>query len=109
MPFRQRLNTRKKVRLSVLITVLLWFSLLSLFFFTNPDTNLLVVVFFVNFFLALLFLFSILLLSTRRGLMISIAATLFLIMRLAGTGNVLNLLLIIGILIALEFYFGKPS
>ena len=53
MPFRQRLNTRKKVRLSVLITVLLWFSLLSLFFFTNPDTNLLVVVFFVNFFLVL--------------------------------------------------------
>jgi len=107
MKLRRKYVTGKKVKLSFILTVVFWISLLYFFFFVNPDNNLAITFFIVNFFFAMLFTLSIMLLNTRRGLMISIAGTFFLILRLVGVGNLLNLILIVGILTAIEFYFRK--
>jgi len=107
MKLRRKNVAEKKVRLSFILTVVFWISLLYIFFFVNPENNLAIPIFIVNFFFAMLFTLSIILLNTRRGLIISIAVTFFLILRLVGVGNLLNLILIVGILTALEFYFRK--
>ncbi|OGM13960.1 hypothetical protein A3D84_02515 [Candidatus Woesebacteria bacterium RIFCSPHIGHO2_02_FULL_42_20] len=106
---KRQIDASKKAKLSTVITILLWLSFLSLLFFTRPDNNLLVSLFITNFFLAMLFTLSILLLNTGKGIVISSAITLFLILRIIGIGNILNLILITGIVVAFEFYFRKPS
>ena len=63
--------------------------------------------FFIILFLAIFFTLSIVFGNTRRGLIVSLAVIVFLILRLVKLGNWLNLLLIIGIAFALESYFSR--
>lgn len=62
-------------------------------------------VFFLPLFFACFFTFSIILANTRRGFLMASGIILFLVFRLHEIGNLLNLFLIVGLLIATDYYF----
>jgi hypothetical protein len=76
--------------------------------FVDPFSMGAVPAFFVLVFLALLFTFSILLANSLLGAVYSLGLTFFVVLRYFGIGNVLNLLLILGVLAAFTLiYFRK--
>ena len=90
---------------TLLFTILLWILLAGLIYFVDPNSFAAIPVFFVLLFTALLFTFSLLFTSTRRGLIVSIALSLYAVLAYLGVGNVLNLLLIVAIAVCVELYF----
>lgn len=62
-------------------------------------------VFFIPLSLALFFTASVLLTNSRRGFLAAFVIVGFLILRLHDLGNVLNLALLAGLAIAVEYYF----
>jgi hypothetical protein len=98
---------RKNFLPTLLITILLWLLLAGLVYFVDPGNFAAVPVFFVLFFTAMLFTFSLLFTSTRRGLIGSVSLSIFFVLAYLGVGNILNLLLIVAIAVSLELYFGQ--
>jgi len=95
---------RKNFLPSLIITLLLFLSLSSIVYFTTPPSPLFMFLFFINLFAFLFFLFSLILISSRRGLLTSLVITLFLLLRLFGVGNILNLIFLVGLAIIVEIY-----
>lgn len=60
--------------------------------------------FFVLFLPASFFTLALMLANTRRGLLASLGLTAYLVLRVYELGNVLNLVLILGIVIAIDRY-----
>ena len=105
---RQKLaRDRKNFFPTLAITILLWIVTFALVYFVEPDTPFIMPLFFLLVFLAFLFTFSTALANSRRGLILSSAVTIFLFLRYLGVGNIINLLLIAGIVISLEVYYYK--
>jgi hypothetical protein len=102
---QQQVLKRKNFLPTLLITILLWGLLGALVYFIDPSTFAAVPLFFVLIFSCLLFTFSLVFAGGRRGLIGSIAITLFLVLAYLGVGNILNLILIIAIAVAVELYF----
>jgi len=101
---KQMILRRKNFLPSLVITFLLFLSLISIIYFTDPGTSLFVLLFFTNLFAFLFFLFSLIFAGSRRGFIISICLTMFAIFRLFGIGNILNAILIAGLgIIALNY------
>jgi hypothetical protein len=98
---------RKNFLPTLLVIILLWAALVFEIFFIDPSSFGAIPLFFALFFLALLFTLSTLILNTRRGFIISFAALVFVILRYFGVGNIVNFLLLSGIVIAIEVYFTK--
>jgi hypothetical protein len=96
---------RKNFFPTLVITILLWISLAGLVYFIAPDTFGAVPIFFIGLFVALLFTFSLVFASSRRGLITSLSLSLFLILMYLGVGNFLNLVLITAIAVCIELYF----
>lgn len=94
---------------SFLITTLLWIAVSGIVIFIDPYTDWSIIVFFISLFLALLFTFSLLFQNSRRGLVVSSSLVLFLILRFFGIGNIINLLLLIGLATAVEVFFRKSN
>jgi predicted ABC-type exoprotein transport system permease subunit len=103
---RQQAVKRRNFLPSLLVTILLWILLAGLIYFVDPGTFGAVALFFVLLFSTFLFTFSLIFGSTRRGIIASIALSLFSILAYLGVGNILNLLLIVAIAVCLELYFG---
>jgi hypothetical protein len=104
---KNQILKRKNFLPALVFTLLLWLSVAGIIYFIDPHTFGILPLFFVLVFIALLFSFSIILSHTRRGFLTAFGLTLFLILRYFGVGNILNLLLISGIIIAIELYFFK--
>jgi hypothetical protein len=105
---RQKIiKSRKNFFPTLVITILLWLALGALVYFVEPDTPGVIPVFFVNAFFALLFSFSTLFENSRRGLILSLAIILFLLLRYYGIGNIINFLLLAGVAFSIELYFTK--
>jgi hypothetical protein len=105
---RKEIRKRRKNFFPTLFVIaLLWIGLAFEIVFVDPDIFGALPSFFILFFLALLFTLSTLFLDTRRGFMISLAALLFLLLRYFGVGNIVNLILLAGIVIAVEVYFSR--
>jgi hypothetical protein len=85
--------------------MLLLLLLGGLVYFVDPGTFGAVPLFFVTFFVALLFTFSFIFASSRRGLIASLSLSLFSILAYLGVGNILNLILIVAIAVCIELYF----
>ncbi len=93
----------------MIVTILLWITLLFLIYFVDPESFAAIPLFLFLSFAALLFTFAVILNNLRRGIIISVSTAIFLILRYFGVGNILNLLLITGIAVALELYFWYTS
>jgi hypothetical protein len=63
--------------------------------------------FFVSIFLSLFFTLSLLFSNRRRVFTLTLSIIFFLILRYFGIGNIINILLIIGLTITTEVYFSK--
>lgn len=103
----KEVKLRKNFLPTLLVAILLWLGVVSIIYFVEPDTFGIFTVFFFLVFLALLFTLSLLFAHTRRGALIAVGLTLFLILRYLGIGNILNFLLILGIAVTVELYFLK--
>ncbi|MBI2066119.1 hypothetical protein HYT60_01245 [Candidatus Woesebacteria bacterium] len=103
----KEVKLRKNFLPTLIVAILLWLGVVSIVYFVEPDTFGILPVFFFLIFLALLFTFSLLFAHTRRGALLAVGLTLFLILRYLGIGNILNFLLILGIAITVELYFIK--
>ena len=103
---KQQLLKRKNFLPALVLTVLLWSLLFLLVYFVDPGTFGMIFVFFVLFFTAILFTFSLIFAGTRQGLIGSIALTIFAVLLYLGVGNWLNFILIVAIGVCIELYFG---
>jgi len=105
------LKRRKNYLPTLILIVLLWGLLSLMLFFVEPSLikNVLIpgvyLPFFLVFFPAGWFTLAIIWGSTRHGLLMAIGLSVFLGLRIFQFGNVLNLVLILGILIAVDRYF----
>jgi len=106
---KKELKLRKNFLPSLFINFILWGLFACLIYFVSPTSFGAVLLFFVLFFISLLFTFSFLLASSRKGITLALAITIFLILRYFGVGNILNLLLISGVVIAIEIYFYRKN
>ncbi len=104
---KKQVKLRKSYLPTFIITLLLWTGVFGIVYFIDPYEQGAVPLFFLIAFFALFFTLSIVLINSRRGFIISLATTVFIILRYFGLGNVLNLLLIAGIVIVIEIYFSK--
>lgn len=96
---------RKNFFPSLLVTVFLWIVTAGVVYFLDPGTFGAVPFFFVIIFFDFLFTFSLIFAGSRRGMVATIASTLFLILLYLGVGNILNLILIVAIAGSIELYF----
>lgn len=98
------------------VTLLLWSALALIFFFVPPEKPFMTeglrfmpLVFLVLSFLALLFAGSLLFANTRRGFLLSLLIIIFMVLRYWEIGNYLNLLLLGGIFLSLEYYLSNKD
>ena len=101
---KQIILKRKNFLPSLVITIVLFMFLVSTVFFLDPGESFSVVLFFILTFLFLTFLISLTLGDKRRGLIYSSLVTTFILLRYYGVGNILNLLLVVGLGIIIELY-----
>ena len=102
---------RKNFFPTLILIIVFWTITIVIIGFTEPDLikDLIIpnsyLIFFLSLFGALFFTLSILLVNSRRGFLISGGIILFLILRLYRLGNLLNLVLVGGLTLALDYYF----
>ena len=104
---QEQVLKRKNFFPTLLLTILFWVLLGSLIYFVDPGTFGVIPLFFITFFTAMLFTFSLIFTNSRRGLIASISITLFSILLFLGVGNILNLILILAIGTCIEIYFSR--
>ena len=105
---RQReIKLRKNFFVTLLFIIMLWIFVVVTIFLIDPSDFGAVPLFLFLLFLAIFFTSSAMIIHTRRGFLTASAITIFLILRVLGVGNVLNLLLLAGLTITLELYFSK--
>lgn len=102
---KEQVLKRKNFLPTLLLTILFWFLLGALIYFVDPGAFGVVPLFFITFFVALLFTFSLIFANSRRGFLVSLSLSLFSILLYLGVGNWLNLGLILAIAACIEIYF----
>jgi len=101
---KEIIKRRKNFFPTLVITILLWISILLIVFFMDPFTPGVLPLLFFLLFLSLIFSLSIIFEDSKRGLIFSLAIIFFLILRFMGLGNPINFLLILGVAISLDKY-----
>lgn len=102
---RKQMVLRRKNFLPAIVTILLLLaSLVSIIYFTDPNSSIFVFLFFLNLFVFLFILVSLLLTNSKTGLIVSICITIFTILRYFGIGNILNAILLAGLGIIAVIY-----
>lgn len=105
----RRTLVRKNFLASFFVSLLLWLSWLTIFFFVPPEYTALPFVFLVLTFLAVLFTTALVFANTRRGLLIAGGMVVFMVLRYFEIGNYLNLLLLAGLLLSIEYYLSSSA
>ena len=104
---QESVKRRKNYLPTLILTITLLLVTTCFIYFIDPSIRFAVPLFFILLFSSLLFLFSVIMGNSRRGLITSSGISFFLILRYLGVGNILNLLIIIGLCIVTEYYFGN--
>lgn len=79
---KQIVLKRKNFLPSLIITILLFISLVSIVYFTNPKYSIFTVLFFINLFTFLFFVFSLIFISSKKGFIISLCVTILAILKM---------------------------
>lgn len=106
---QKEVKLRKNFFPTLLITIAIWALLAGLIYFVDPNSFGAVPAFFLLGFLALIFTFSILLANSFLGAVYSLGLTFFAVLRYFGIGNILNFLLILGVLAAVSLIYFKKT
>ncbi len=108
-PKRKRGNEqilkRKNFLPTLFITTILWLTTVGVIYFVDPGIFGAVFFFFILAFLTMLFTFSLIFASGRRGLICAVSGITYLFLSYVGVGNYLNLILIVAIAFCVELYF----
>lgn len=109
---RKKLRPKRKNYLPTLaLIVVLWALLGLMIIYVEPGLIKDILIpgiylpFFLLFFPASFFTLAIIWSNSRRGFLSAFGLTVFLLLKILGLGNALNLLLIFGILVAVDHYF----
>ncbi|SRR5258706_2665745 len=102
--WKHQVLKRKNFAPTFIITIALWISVILLIINTNPNQFAVVHLFFILFFLAVFLTSAILLVNTRRGILIALGITAFLFLRSIGAGSVMAAISLIAILSLVELY-----
>jgi hypothetical protein len=95
----------------MVLIVVLWGVLGLMIYLVDPELVRDVLIpglylpFFLLFLAAAFFTLAVIFANSRRGFLVALGLTVFLILRVYQLGNLLNLLLIIGIVVAINRYF----
>jgi len=106
---------QKNFFLTLLLLISFWSIQIFIIFFIEPEMLRDIPIpgsyflFFFTLFFALFFTFALIFTNSRTGFLISLGITIFLFLRVYKLGNILNLILIIGIVSVLEIYFRRKS
>jgi hypothetical protein len=101
------LKERKNYLPTVLITVGLWLSVIAFIFFADPQAMWSIPIFLLLVFSSITFTFSVVLGNTRRGILIAMAITIILGLRIVNMATAINVVLLLGALAAFEFYYSR--
>jgi len=101
---KEKIKRRKNFFASLLLTILLWLLLFLFVYLTDPEHFTARLVFFVFLFVVTLFTTSFVFANTRRGLITATTVVVFLVLRYYGVGNILNLILLVGLAVSIEYY-----
>lgn len=104
---KKKIKLRRNFLPTLLIITVLWACCFFIIYFFDPATDGIVPIFIIIVFLSLLFTLSTIFANTRRGLISSIAVSAFLILRVFGIGNILNLILLSALAITSDIYFSR--
>lgn len=104
---QEKIKRRKNLFPTLILIFLFWGILTTIIFFLNPQAFGAVPMFFLILFLAVFLSLSLVFGNSRRGLLYSIGFLIFSLLRYFGVGHLLNLLLILGIAVAFDFYLSK--
>ncbi|MDO8503706.1 MAG: hypothetical protein Q7S60_03370 [bacterium] len=103
--FRRRRNFLP----TLLVTVILWGILTIIFFFIPPEAFLAPFLFLAVVFLTILFTGSLIFANTRRGLLLALGILVFMLLNYYNIGNYLNIALLVGILVTLDYYLSHRN
>ncbi len=101
---KEKVKRRKNFFSSLLLIVLLLTLMFCFLYFVDPDSLISRISFFIFVFLVVLFIAAFVFANSRRGLITAFVITAFLVLRLLGIGNVLNLILLVGLAICIDYY-----
>lgn len=102
-----RFKRRKNFSPTLLLAILFWLAWGWLVYSFAPTNNFLLITFYFLLFIACFLTLALIFANSRRGLIATLGIICFLILRFYQLGNVLNLVLLGGILITLNFYLAK--
>ena len=92
---------------ALIVALFFWASWFFVAIKISPTSFFSLFSFLFSLFMALFLTLSLLLGNSRRGLLLSLGIIIFLLLRFLKMAHFLNLTLLIGTLISLEFYFKK--
>ncbi len=107
MKQQPRLKRRKNFLPALLLAVLFWLLWGGLVYFTAPTNYLLLITFYLLLFLAVFLTSGLVFANSRQGFVVALGIICFLLLRYHQLGNVLNIILLVGILISLSLYMAK--
>lgn len=98
------LTKRRNFLPSLIITIILWISVIAIVFTTDPKYSLNLFFFFILLGLSLLFTFAIIFSNKRLGIIFSLCITTFLILTHLNAGNVYTLIGVVVLGLGIEIY-----
>lgn len=107
LEIKERTKHRKNFLPALILDLLLVVVWGIVFFFVPPETPFIPLVFLILTGLLILFTGALLLGNSRRGVLASVGVVVFLVLGYFGAGNWINLVLIIGLLLTLEYYLSR--
>ena len=105
----QKVKMRKNFFPALILTSFSWGFIFLIIYFLSPESIGIILLFFIFLFISLFLTLSLIFTNTRRGGLVSCGLILFILLRYFGVGNILNFLLILGIVIATDFYLSKSK
>lgn len=99
------LKRRRNFLPTLILAALFWASCGFVVFKTAPVNNLLLTTFYFLLFMATFLTSALIFANSRRGFFLASFVILFLFFRQHQIANILNLILLLGILISLEVYY----
>ncbi|MBN1169125.1 hypothetical protein JXA63_04515 [Candidatus Woesebacteria bacterium] len=105
----KEVKRRKNFIPSVIITAVSWVFTFYIILFVDPLQSGSIQIFFISIFLSLVLTFKLIFKNTRRALLTTISISIFLVLRYFGIGNIINVILILGLAITSEVYFSQKK
>ncbi|PJE67308.1 hypothetical protein COU95_03115 [Candidatus Shapirobacteria bacterium CG10_big_fil_rev_8_21_14_0_10_40_9] len=101
------MTRRKNFLPTFLLTILFWLCWIYILLFTAPESNFLLFTFYFLLFLSLFLTFSLIFANSRRGFLLVLGITGVVFLQQIKLLNILNLILLLGILLSFELYFSR--